>query len=203
MRPRYKERDRTPWKKFSDLSSVLYSDGLELGLFRRGERVGDLVKLSGDPRDDGAEAVTESDARDGASLFRSFFDWQPQAPHRPKALAEVLAPVCHLLREDVKEALAQTGSPLVALAEDWRQFFIADADDREFADAYAQTLTYALLLARFSGAGDLLRADVTHYLVLRKHVRPSQRRSGSVLGAVHAEISVSGYNSPAPRSTRS
>ncbi|MFN7659521.1 MAG: hypothetical protein ACK5P3_15555, partial [Dolichospermum sp.] len=30
-----------------------------------------------------------------------------------------------------------------------------DADNQQFADAYAQTVTYALLLARFSGADDL------------------------------------------------
>ncbi|MBA2557723.1 MAG: N-6 DNA methylase, partial [Chloroflexi bacterium] len=38
---------------------------------------------------------------------------------------------------------------------DWRAFLFPDADDNQFADAYAQTVTYALLLARFSGSTDL------------------------------------------------
>jgi hypothetical protein len=41
------------------------------------------------------------------------------------------------------------------LAHEWRQALFPDADDPQFADAYAQTLTYALLLARFSGQADV------------------------------------------------
>lgn len=41
------------------------------------------------------------------------------------------------------------------LAGEWRTFLFSDADDFQFADAYAQTLTYAMLLARFEGVTDL------------------------------------------------
>jgi hypothetical protein len=114
-----------------------------------------VVRLSGDPVTDGADAVTEKDAESLLQLFQEFFDWQPVVPSDPKALAELLAPVCLLLREDVEEALQEDDSPLKRLASDWREFFFPTATDREFADAYAQTLTYALLLARFSGTDDL------------------------------------------------
>lgn len=46
-------------------------------------------------------------------------------------------------------------SNLSALAREWRDYIFPDADDAQFADAYAQTLTYALLLARFSGGESL------------------------------------------------
>ncbi|MCC7267065.1 MAG: N-6 DNA methylase, partial [Caulobacteraceae bacterium] len=49
-------------------------------------------------------------------------------------------------------ALAQSGSAVALLAEEWRQFFFPEADNAQFADAYAQTVAYALLLARLSGA---------------------------------------------------
>ena len=41
------------------------------------------------------------------------------------------------------------------MAGDWRKYLFPDADDKQFADAYAQTLTYALLLAQLSGADHL------------------------------------------------
>ena len=67
------------------------------------------------------------------------------------ALAQTLAPLCRLLREDVSVALRNPNSSLASLACEWRQYLFPDADDDRFADAYAQTLTYALLLARLSG----------------------------------------------------
>jgi predicted helicase len=44
---------------------------------------------------------------------------------------------------------------LVGLARDWRQLLFPDADDVQFADAYAQVVTFALLLARSEGADPL------------------------------------------------
>ncbi len=87
--------------------------------------------------------------------MRDFFTWEPLAPKSPRALAEMLAPLCHLLRDDVREALGDENSNLSALAREWRDYIFPDADDAQFADAYAQTLTYALLLARFSSSGTL------------------------------------------------
>ena len=60
-----------------------------------------------------------------------------------------------MLREDVTDALRDTRSPLVQLAKDWRQLLFPDADNEQFADAYAQTVTFALLLARSEGAEPL------------------------------------------------
>jgi Type ISP C-terminal specificity domain/N-6 DNA Methylase len=44
---------------------------------------------------------------------------------------------------------------LAQLAHEWRNYLFPDADNAKFADAYAQTLTYALLLARFNGEAKL------------------------------------------------
>jgi hypothetical protein len=64
-----------------------------------------------------------------------------------------------MLRDDVTEALTDAESPLVALAQDWRQLLFPDASDEQFADAYAQTVTFALLLARSEGADPLALAS--------------------------------------------
>ena len=147
--------DKAQWEKFRDLPNLLYTDGNEWALYRTGERVGKLIRLSGDVASDGEDAVTEADAEALQELFRDFFRWEPVVPSSPKALAELLAPLCRLLRSDVKEALQDSSSALAALAVDWRTYLFPDADDHQFADAYAQTLTYALLLARLSGETDL------------------------------------------------
>jgi hypothetical protein len=55
----------------------------------------------------------------------------------------------------VLAVLSDPGSALSRLAGEWRGFFFPDADDAQFADAYAQTVTYALLLARVEGEEDL------------------------------------------------
>ena len=50
------------------------------------------------------------------------------------------------------------------LPNEWRQFFFTDSDNAQFADAYAQTVTYAMLLARLSGATKLDAVDTAKTL---------------------------------------
>lgn len=147
-------RNREQFKKFSSIPNLVYTDGNEWALYRQGERKA-FVSLSGDVVEDGADAVTTQDADGLAALLRNFLSWDPISPATPRALAEMLAPLCHLLRDDVMQALGDEDSNLSALAREWRDYIFPDADDAQFADAYAQTLTYALLLARFSGSAAL------------------------------------------------
>lgn len=147
---RYTGRDRRQWDKFKSLPNLIYTDGLEWTLFHSGKRI-DGVRLSGDLTADGPSAVTLSDARQLADLLHTFFSWQPIAPATPRQLAETLAPLARLLRRDVLEALRDSTSAISQLRRDWRSVLFANADSNQFADAYAQTLTYALLLARLGG----------------------------------------------------
>ena len=152
---KFKGNDKQQWEKFKNLPNLIYTNGSSWILYRTGERVGKAVKFSGDVSSDGAEAITSQNADALLSMFRDFLSWEPTVPSNPKALAEILAPICRLLRTDVLTALEDPKSNLTTLAQDWRIYFFPDADDKQFADAYAQTLTYALLLAKFSGAVDL------------------------------------------------
>jgi len=150
-----KGADKQQWEKFKNLPNLIYTDGNDWTLYRTGEKVGRTVKLSGDITADGANAVAAPNATALLTILRDFLQWQPIVPSTPKALAEMLAPICRLLRTDVLTALEDAESNLSTLAQDWRDSLFPDADNKQFADAYAQTLTYALLLARFSGANDL------------------------------------------------
>lgn len=150
--------DRQQWAKFQNLPNLLYTDGQEWALFQSGERSGEAVRLSGgDVTLDGPAAATAANAEALDRLLCEFLGWQPYVPTQPRALAQVVAPLCRLLRDDVAAALAaDPDSALGALHEEWKLYFFPEADAAQFADAYAQTLTYALLLAHVSGAPSLV-----------------------------------------------
>jgi hypothetical protein len=138
----------------------------EWALYRAGERPGGhpIVRLHDDPTEKGKAATTKSNAEGLERLFRDFLGWQPSVPHNPSGLAHYLAPLTRFLRSEVDSALGQSGSAVELLANEWRQFFFPDSDNAKFADAYAQTVTYAMLLARLSGVTKLDPADAAKTL---------------------------------------
>jgi hypothetical protein len=60
----------------------------------------------------------------------------------------VSARLCRLLREEVVEQMALGSPGLTALAHDWRKLLFPEANDAQFADGYAQAVTFGLLVAR-------------------------------------------------------
>ena len=149
-----KGRDKKQREKFSSLPNLIYTNGNDWVLYRDG-RADTRVRLSGDATQEGADAIEERDAEKLSAMLRDFLTWKPIVPGSPQALAESLAPLCHLVREDVTQALTEPESAISYLAREWRQYLFPEADDAQFADAYAQTLTYAMLLARMEGEEDL------------------------------------------------
>lgn len=143
------------WRRFRDLPNVLYTDGNEWALFQKGERAGQVVRLQGDVAKDGKNAAGAENGKALQKLLASFLSWEVIPPKSAKQLAELLAPICRMLRDEVADALKDPGSPLVRLADEWRENLFPDASDERFADAYAQTVIYALLLARAEGADAL------------------------------------------------
>jgi hypothetical protein len=163
--PRLKgEHNKKQWEKLKGLPNLIYTDGHEWALYRGGERQGAIVQLADDPTERGRAAVNKQNADDLSTLIRSFLYWLPSVPHQPSPLARYLAPLTRFLRLEVEDALGTKGSAVGLLADEWRQFFFPDADDAQFADAYAQTVTYAMLLARLSGAEKLNPTDAARTL---------------------------------------
>ncbi len=158
---RFKGHNREQWKRFSGIPNILYTDGNEWALYRSGELAGKAARLSGDITAEGKRAVISDDALAVERLLRDFLSWQPIIPIDSrgkmdlKGFADLLAPLCRMLRSDVTDALKRPDSPLVHLAKDWRHLLFPDAPDEQFADAYAQTVTFALLLGRSEGADPL------------------------------------------------
>lgn len=160
------DHNKKQWEKLKALPNLFYTDGREWALYRGGERPDGqpIVRLHDDPIDKGKAAATRDDAEQLERLFRDFLGWKPSVPHTPSGLAAYLAPLTRFLRSEVENALGQPGSAVELLANEWRQFFFPDADDAKFADAYAQTVTYAMLLARLSGARKLDPTDAAKTL---------------------------------------
>jgi hypothetical protein len=150
---KFKGANKEQWERFKNLPNLIYTDGNEWTLYRSGQLEGKMVRLAGDVTTEGKAAVGPADAEAILTLMQDFLRWEPIVPPSPTALAKMLAPLCRLLRSDVLTALQNRESNLSLLAADWRKYLFPDADDFQFADAYAQTLTYALLLARLSGPG--------------------------------------------------
>jgi hypothetical protein len=143
---RYRGHDRRQWLRLASLPNVLYTDGQAFALFRDGQRVGEVVRFVGDVETAGA-ALASPDHK-VATLLEQFLRWKPVPPRRPREVARMAARLCRVLRDEVQESLDAGTLGLHDLASDWRRILYPDATDDEFADGYAQTVTFALLLAR-------------------------------------------------------
>ncbi len=149
--------DKAQWKKLAALPNLIYTDGNSFSLWRDGDPIsllsdadliGNVHHLDGD--------IETSGAALGASpglltLFNSFLRWSPIPPTSPKQLAQTTAKLCRLLRDEVAEQVGRGDKTLTGLVDDWRHLLFPGASTAEFADGYAQAVTFGLLLARAQG----------------------------------------------------
>lgn len=147
--------ERRQWEQMRLLPNVLYTDGERWALLRSGELVGSVARLNGDLRHAGSRLAPDGDGF--IRVLQDFLLWQPNPPLTVSQLVKAAANLCRLLRGEVAETLArehtgeETYPVFTGLAEDWRALLFPGLTDQEFADAYAQTVTFALLLARVDG----------------------------------------------------
>jgi hypothetical protein len=148
------QHDREQWEKLSALPNLIYTDGQVWALYRNGVRIGPVVELEGDLHHAGEHLRYAGS--DFEVLLKKFFAWRPARPDSLRKLVADIAPLCRLLRDQVAETMIFERShgrkrPLVMLASEWRGILFPNLSDDEFADAYAQTVTFSLLLARLDG----------------------------------------------------
>lgn len=148
------------WLRLKELPNLLYTNGLEWRLWRFGELVDEPVHLH-------ASSLYEAGKKLRAPgrfelILSAFLNWSPPAIVSAGRLVEVLAPLARMMREEVKLALqaerraiksgaALDDQPFLGIARDWRALLFPRATDAEFADGYAQTVTFAFLLAVSEG----------------------------------------------------
>ncbi|WP_037347527.1 type ISP restriction/modification enzyme [Sciscionella sediminilitoris] len=147
--------DKEQWEKFKLLPNVLYTDGEQFARFKFGKLQGEVARLT--PGLDHAGEKLRAPNRVFARVITDFLLWEPEQPRSLEDLIRLTSNLCRLLRDDVAAELdrERTGrsqqQTFSALAMDWRQLLFPNLTDEQFADQYAQTVTFALLLARVEG----------------------------------------------------
>jgi len=149
--------NRDQWNRLKDLPNLVYTNGTEWRLYRGDAQPALVAQLSGGPLDVVGSALTPDS--NFAHLITDFLNWHPVPIKTVGKLVSTIAPITRMLRTKVIEQLAyetaqvKAGAPVheqlfLGLANDWRKLLFPDASDEVFADGYAQTVTFALLLAR-------------------------------------------------------
>jgi hypothetical protein len=136
--------DKGQWAKLKALPNLLYTDGEAFSLWRDGEPVG-VVRLSGDIASTGSRLTAPAEL---LPLIEDFLSWQPIPPRNAHQLAATAARLCRFLRDEVLEQMEPQDSALRDLAKDWRGLLFPEASDEQFADGYAQAVTFGLLMAK-------------------------------------------------------
>jgi len=137
--------DKEQWNKLKSLPNLLYTDGNAFSLWRDGKLEGSIIQLDGNVESAGAKLAAPDTL---LPLIADFLQWKPIAPKTAKQLAHVSARLCRLLRDEVTEQMDRNSPGLTGLAEDWRKLLFPQADNAQFADGYAQAVTFGLLVAR-------------------------------------------------------
>lgn len=149
--------DARQWDRQKDLPNLVYTNGTEWRLYRNTHLVGEPVHFSGGSLTQAGHKLQAPAAFE--TLLRDFMLWGPSPITSVSTLVQEVAPLTRLLRGEVldqldieKRNVAQGASeedqPFTGLASDWRKLLFPSASDEIFADGYAQTVAFALLLAK-------------------------------------------------------
>lgn len=168
-----KSHEYRQWQRLRNLPNLLYTNGTEWRLYRYGEPVltstgYDAVHMHGSFSGHGT--LSAPDAL--ATVFLNFLRWVPAPIKSADQLVETLAPLAALLREEMLLGLAvqektykaeqakakKKGEedfvippPLVGLRKDWRDTLAPSTSNEEFADSFAQTVVFSLVVALSEG----------------------------------------------------
>lgn len=168
-----KSHEYRQWQRLRNLPNLLYTNGTEWRLYRYGEPVltstgYDAVHVHGSFSGHGT--LSAPDAL--ATFFLNFLRWVPAPIKSADQLVETLAPLAALLREEMLLGLAAQEKtykadqakakkkgeedfvippPLVGLRKDWRDTLAPSTSNEEFADSFAQTVVFSLVVALSEG----------------------------------------------------
>jgi hypothetical protein len=184
----FKGRNRQQWERFKSLPNLIYTDGSEWSLYRSGQ-LQTRTRIASDVSVGGTKTLIQKALGEHQGLLLDFLLWKPVVPGTAQGVAEFLAPLARLLRDEVWDALGRQNTQLKQLSQEWGGLLFPEGDDAQFADAYAQTLTYALLLARFEGA-ESLRPAIAVDTLQKDHGLLAEALQLLAAPPVHAELSM-------------
>ncbi|OFO97172.1 hypothetical protein HMPREF2999_07545 [Rothia sp. HMSC066H02] len=209
-----KSHEYKQWQRLRNLPNLLYTNGTEWRLYRYGEPVltstgYDAVHMHGSFS--GRGTLSAPDAL--ATFFLNFLRWVPAPIKSAGQLVETLAPLAALLREEMLLGLAAQEKtykadqakakkkgeedfvippPLVGLRKDWRDTLAPSTSNEEFADSFAQTVVFSLVVALSEGH-DL---SLETFSTMASRLRSQHGLLGNALGLLteHLDEKSSLYN---------
>lgn len=149
------------WQRLKNIPNLLHTNGKEWRLWRYGEMV-----TESPARFHTADIKKHRGYADFTSNFegmlRAFLTWEPSPIYTVNKLITTIAPLASLLREDVLAALKDERkrqkrseqpilSPFLGLKDDWQAMLYPRSTDEEFADGFAQTVVFSLVIALSEG----------------------------------------------------
>jgi hypothetical protein len=148
------KREREQWEKLSSLPNLIYTDGYSWGSFTYGRLREPVLHIY--DHTSNTESLSHDASEKLYQLVRRFLTASPDPPRSLAELVTIVAKLCRLLKDDVTAILKPhsahpTREDLHLLASDLRRSLFPDLTDQDFADAYAQSITFALLLAQVNG----------------------------------------------------
>ncbi len=127
--------------------NVILTNFFEFRLYRDGEII-DRVQIARPFIAKQLKIAPPVENRDGfLELLDKFFTFSLPRSYTPKTLAEALANRTHYLREQVLLELNASNGKLTGFYEAFQQHLIAGLSKEDFANMYAQTITYGLFTA--------------------------------------------------------
>ena len=209
-----KSHEYKQWQCLRNLPNLLYTNGTEWRLYRYGEPVltstgYDAVHMHGSFSGHGT--LSAPDAL--ATFFLNFLRWVPAPITSADQLVETLAPLAALLREEMLLGLAAQEKtykaeqakakkkgeedsvfppPLVGLRKDWRDTLAPSTSNEEFADSFAQTVVFSLVVA----LSENLDLSLETFSTMAGRLRSQHGLLGNALGLLteHLDEESSLYN---------
>ena len=209
-----KSHEYRQWQRLRNLPNLLYTNGTEWRLYRYGEPVltstgYDAVHMHGSFSGHGT--LSAPDAL--ATFFLSFLRWSPSPITSANQLVETLAPLAALLREEALRGLSDQKKlyekeqeeaksrgeedevlppPLVGLRNDWRDTLAPNTSNEEFADSFAQTVVFSLVVALSEGH----KLSLKTFSTIAVELRSKHGLLGNALGLLteHLDEKSSLYN---------
>jgi len=131
----------------STFANVILTNFFEFRLYRNGELI-DKVQIGRPLIAKQLKLVPPVENKDKFfDLLNKFFSFLLPRTYTPRTLAEALASRTHYLREQVVLELGTKNGKLLGFYEAFQQYLIAGLTKEDFADMYAQTITYGLFAA--------------------------------------------------------
>jgi len=139
--------------------NLILTDYTDWWLYKNGERVNQVHFADPDQLKAGVAASFANE--DLHNLLRDFISVRTAQIRSPKVLAERLAEKARVLRDNVIkfELEAEKDSQLESIFHTFREYLLPDMDTKQFADLYAQTLTYGLFVARLHAPEEKFNRD--------------------------------------------